>query len=374
VTSVDALVLEEPRRLVRRQFARPSIGEDDALLRVEACGLCGTDHEEYLGLLGPGRAFVPGHETVGVVDEIGPGAAERWGVRAGERVAVEVFRSCGACEPCRSGRYRFCERNGIRTMYGFVPADDDPGLWGGYGRYQYLASDSQLLKVPDRLDPLTATLFNPLGAGIRWGVTLPETKEGDVVAVLGPGVRGLCAAVAAKEAGASFVMITGRGQRDAARLAIAEQFGADLAVDVERDDPIAALRGATGRLADVVVDVTAKAPAAFLQAIGLARAGGTVVVAGVRGAPVEGFQPDVVVYKELRVLGAFGVDVIAYRAALELLAAERWPFAELPRAVAGFDELDSLLRLLAGVDEGVPPVHAVFVPDGDDAARGESSA
>src|SRR5829696_4587290 len=151
MTGVDALVLEEPRRLVRREFARPTIGEDDALLRVEACGLCGTDHEEYVGLLGPGRAFVPGHETVGVVDEIGSAAAERWGVRSGDRVAVEVFRACGACEPCRTGRYRFCERNGIATMYGFVPADDGPGLWGGYGRYQYLAPDSQLLTVPEAL-------------------------------------------------------------------------------------------------------------------------------------------------------------------------------------------------------------------------------
>lgn len=369
--SIDALVLEEPRRLVRRQFARPAIGDDDALLRVEACGLCGTDHEEYLGLLGPGRAFVPGHETIGVIDEVGAAAAERWGVRRGDRVAVEVFRACGTCEPCVRGRYRFCEKNGIATMYGFVPADDGPGLWGGYGRYQYLAPDSQLLSVPDGMDPLIATLFNPLGAGIRWAVTMPGTAQGDVVAVLGPGIRGLCSAVAAKEAGASFVMVTGRGERDAPRLAIAERFGADLVVDVEADDPVRALRKATGGLADVVVDVTAKAPAAFLQAVALARTGGTVVVAGVRGAPVDGFQADAVVYKELRLLGAFGVDVAAYRAALELLATERWPFAALPTAVAGFDAMDGLLRLLAGEDEGVPPVHAVFVPDAEGSALEE---
>ena len=78
---------------------------------------------------------------------------------------------------------------------------------------------------------------------------------------------------------------------------------------------------------------------------------------------------DVVVYKELRIVGALGVDVDAYRAALDLLASGRWPFADLPRAVAPFDTLEDLLRLLAGESEGVPPVHAVFVPSGEEATR-----
>ena len=103
MAGVAALVLEAPRRLERRELPRPSVGDDDALLRVEACGLCGTDHEEYSGLLSPGRPFVPGHETIGVIDEIGPEAASRWGVSAGDRVAVEVFRSCRACPAaCRA--------------------------------------------------------------------------------------------------------------------------------------------------------------------------------------------------------------------------------------------------------------------------------
>src|SRR3546814_19441639 len=88
--------------------------------------------------------------------------------------------------------------------------DTGPGLWGGYATHQYLAPDSMVLPVPDGLDPVVATLFNPLGAGIRWGATVPGTGPGDVVAVLGCGVRGLSAAVAAKEAGADFVMEIGR--------------------------------------------------------------------------------------------------------------------------------------------------------------------
>ncbi len=66
-------------------------------------------------------------------------------------------------------------------MYGFVPADRPPGLWGGYAEYQYLAPDSLLLPIPELLDPVTATLFNPLGAGIRWAVTVPDLQAGAVV-------------------------------------------------------------------------------------------------------------------------------------------------------------------------------------------------
>src|SRR4029079_11202690 len=111
-------------------------------------------------------------------------AAASWGVARGDRVAVEVFQSCRACDSCRAGDYRRCERHGIRDMYGFVPADRPPSLWGGYAEYQYLSPDSMVLPVPATLDPIVATAFNPLGAGIRWAVTVGGAGPGAVVAVL----------------------------------------------------------------------------------------------------------------------------------------------------------------------------------------------
>jgi alcohol dehydrogenase len=92
-----------------------------------------------------------------------------------------------------------------------------------------------------------------------------------------------------------------------------------------------------------------------------------VVVAGTRGTgDVPGFNPDHIVYKELRVLGALGVDVTAYRPALELLASGRFPFAELPREIVGFAGLEPLLQRMAGEGDGAPPpVHAVFAPSAE---------
>jgi alcohol dehydrogenase len=276
---------------------------------------------------------------------------------------VEVFQSCRSCPACLAGLYRRCERHGIRDMYGFIPVATLPGLWGGYAEHQYLARDSMLVRVPAGLDPVVATLFNPVGAGIRWAVTVPGTTAGNVVAVLGPGIRGLSACAAAKAAGASFVMVTGAGERDAERLALATHFGADLTVDVTASDPVKALRDATGGQADVVVDVTAKAPAAFAQAIALARVGGTVVVAGTRGTPEPpGFWPDHIVYKELRVVGALGVDADAYTVALDLIASGRYPFAEVPRRCVDLAGAEDLLRTMAGEGDGTPPVHGVVTP------------
>jgi alcohol dehydrogenase len=248
----------------------------------------------------------------------------------------------------------------VGDSYGFIPTERQPGLWGGYAQYQYLSPDSMVLPVPEGLDPVLATLFNPLGAGIRWGATLPATRPGDVVAVLGPGIRGLCSLVSAREAGASFVMVTGHGTRDRARLSVSRQFGADLVVDAAEEDPVAALKRETGGLADIVVDVTAKAPEAFEQALRLARPAGTVVVAGTRGTTVPDLNVDLVVYKELRVLGALGVDVTAYRAALELLASGAHPFAEIDRRTAGFDDLSDMLQDMSSGQ--FAPLHGVFVP------------
>jgi alcohol dehydrogenase len=364
VEKAHALVLESPRRLTKHSFDIPKSSEADAVVKVDACGLCGTDHEQYTGAFPASFAFIPGHETVGTVIDIGPKAKEKWGVKEGDRIALEVFQSCGNCQACLAGNYRNCEKHGVMDMYGYISIDKPPSLWGGYATHQYLSADSIVHQVPADLDPVIATLFNPLGAGFRWAVSVPNLKKDEIVAILGPGIRGLACLIAAKEAGASFVIVTGFGDKDLDRLRTAKNFGADLAIDVSKEDPVKILRNATsGHMADVVVDVTAKAPSALAQAIELAGFGGRVVLAGTKlSSDTPGFWPDAIIYKELTVLGALGVDSPAYAKAIETLSKGRYPFESLSRQVVNLDTAEQLIIQMAGESNAVPPQHGVIVP------------
>jgi len=157
-----------------REFPRPQVGPDEGLLRVEACGVCGSDVEQYRGhLVRPGMfPLIPGHEPLGIIEEVGERAAERWGVSVGDRVAVEILRPCRACDYCLTGRYMSCpNRDGA---YGMTPLSRSPSLWGGFADYLYLHPWAILHKVRRDLPPELAVMFNPLGAGVRWAAMLGE--------------------------------------------------------------------------------------------------------------------------------------------------------------------------------------------------------
>jgi alcohol dehydrogenase len=358
---IRALVLTGPGQLEEREFSRPHIGSEDALVRVEACGLCGNDHEQFSGLLPITEPFIQGHEIVGRVEEAGSGARDR-GLTPGTRVAVEVFRSCGECSECLIGRYPLCRVHGLRDSYGNTPLSVGSGLWGGYSTHVMLDKDAIAIPVPDDLDSEYATLFNPLGAGIKWAVDIPALREGETVAVLGPGLRGLCAVAAVKAHGASLAMLTGAGAGDAARLELGKRLGADLVVDVTKEDPKARFKEAVGGLADVVVDVTAGAPQAFAQALDLVRPGGRVVVAGTRGTrTLPEFNPDRIVFKMITILGARGVDRASYERAFDMLRSDE-RFREIPRATSPAT-VDGMSRLLDEMAHGANrPLHGVCLP------------
>jgi threonine dehydrogenase-like Zn-dependent dehydrogenase len=125
-------------------------------------------------------------------------------------------------------------------------------------------------------------MFNPLAAGLSWAAAIPATAPGDRVVVLGAGQRGLCCVIAARAAGARQVVITGL-TRDAQKLALARELGADVAIDVEQNEVVASVRDATGGGAEVVVDTTPYAPQSLNHAIAIAVRKGRIVVAGLKG-------------------------------------------------------------------------------------------
>ncbi len=355
-----AMVQTGPRKIEPRDLELPEIRDDDMLLRVEACGICGSDYEQYQGALRVPFPVVPGHEPLGIVEAIGDTAAQRWGVDVGDRVAVETMLPCKFCTQCLRGRYHLCQR---RRIYSYIPLSEEPGLWGAYAEYMYVAPNSIVHKVSKSLPAEIAVLFNPIGAGFRWAVEIPDTQPGDTVVILGPGQRGLASVVACREVGAGDIIVTGL-EADAPKFEVARTFGADHTIDVENEDARARIRELTdGQGADVVVDVSAYATEPVAAALDYVKPGGTVVLAGVKGfKSIPNFISDKIVMKEISVRGASGVTSTGYSAAIRLIESEKVPLAEMHTHDFKLRDAELAIRTLAREIPGDESIHSCLRP------------
>ncbi len=358
------VVQEGPRQLVLRELPIPPIDDDSAILRIEACGICGSDVEQYTGTIPIPLPVIPGHEPLGRIAAIGDRAAKRWKVDVGDRVAVEAPIPCGHCRACLLGRYQVCRGRGAMFAHGYVRLSHPPGLWGGYADYMYLDPCSIVHQVRSDIPASLAVLFNPLGAGFRWAVEIPGTGPGDTVLILGPGQRGLTSVVAARAAGADTIIVTGL-TRDAAKLALAKDFGADHVIDVEREDGGRRVKELTnGRGADVVIEVSSYATAPVAEALHYVATGGRIVLAGIKGfIPVPDFVSDLIVVKEATIHGAFGVTAPAYDAAIRLIESGRVPLERMHTHDFALADADLAIRTLAGEVAGDASIHSCLVPD-----------
>jgi len=338
----------------------PDIDDDSALLRLEACGICGSDYEQYDGLLRTPMPVIPGHEPLGVIARIGDRAAARWGVDVGDRVAVETMLACHHCDTCLGGAYHLC---GNRKIYSYIPLSEAPGLWGGYAQYMFLHANSIMHKVSSALPPEIGVMFNPLGAGFRWAVEMPNTRPGDTVVILGPGQRGLASVIACREVGAGTIIVTGL-EVDAEKFKVARAFGADHCIDVDNQDAVRRVAEITGgRGADVVVDVSAYATQPVADALKMVRVGGNVVLAGVKGfKPVENFVSDRVVMKEINIRGAIGVTSSGYQSAIRLIESGRVPVEKMHTHRFDLADAELAIKTLAGRIPDDRSIHSCLIP------------
>jgi len=357
-----AIVQTGARKLEVREYPLPEIGVEDALLKMEVCGICGSDYEQYEGAIALSSPVIPGHEPLGIIEKLGAVAAKRWGVVEGDRVAVEVLLPCGYCTQCLSGAYRLCTGKGRMSAYGYTPVDIPPALWGGYAQYMYLDPHTVLHKVSKSVPAEIAVMFNPLGAGIRWAVQMPGTTIGDTIVILGPGQRGLASVIAAHEAGAERIIVTGLA-RDKRKLDLAKEFGATHTINVEAQDAVEAVKEITGgRGADTVVDVAAYSPQTVVQAIDMVKRAGTVILAGVKAKPVPMLASDKIIFKEIRVQGALGVDFKAYAPAIRLIESGRYPLAKMHTHTLPLEKAEYGIKLLAGQIPGEEAIHIALKP------------
>lgn len=336
------------------------LGPGEALLRVEGCGMCGSDVELYEGL-GEGVfsrfPVIPGHEFVGRIEALDARVREAWGLDAGARVAVIGGPRCGMCANCSNGQR--CLRS---LNYGFRTSTIGSGLWGGFAEYVHLAAGTRVRPLPEELSAEDAVLFNPLAAGFEWVVRAAQTRPGDSVAILGPGQRGLACVIAAREAGAGEIIVTGL-VRDEPKLALARELGATATFLADDADLVRAVKKLTRGGADRVIDTTPMAWQPVLDALELVRMNGTIVLAGLKGGkPVPAFPVDVVTQRMLTIVGVLSSSDWASDQAIRTIVSGRYPLGKLHTHTFGLDGVERALQLLAGKVEGETAIHITIVP------------
>jgi alcohol dehydrogenase len=331
---------------------------NDLFLRVEACGVCGSDVGLLAGKISASYPAIIGHEIAGVVDEIGPGGDEHHEVQLGDRVVLEFPIRCDNCRYCRAGDYRLCIHG--RGYGGPISMNEQPRLWGGMADRVYVSPFSNLHKVSPKLNPEIALLACAvLGNGIRWTTILGKATLGSTVLILGPGPQGLACVVAAREAGAQHIVAVGR-TTSTRRLELARHYGAHATCRSDVPDPLTDIRAALGgNNADVVVDTTGSKES-LLLAVPLTRKGGIVVAAGQSGAPDQPIPLDLAVEHEITVMGANSHDFRAVEPALHLLDSGRYDFDAMISHRFSLGETLRAIETMRNPDEH--PVKIVITP------------
>ncbi len=295
MSQVQAAVLTGPGQLEIREFPRPRLEPHQALIRMELSGICGTDKHcfqgdglVYAGTMmetTPAFPIIPGHENVGVIDEIGAVARERLEFSGrplvpGDRVVMCPDVVCGTCWYCRNLHgMPWCE---TQRCYGMsMTCDVAPHLFGGWAQYMIVDTDVFVYKVPAGLSPELAVLVEPMVVT----ATLEKAKEmntsaregftsGDTVVIQ------LFHVIRARMLGAGTIVVSDLSPE---RLAMASRFGATVTLRVDETTPeerIQSVRDLTdGRGADVAVDC-AGIPAVVPEGLEMLRKGGTYIECG----------------------------------------------------------------------------------------------
>jgi threonine dehydrogenase-like Zn-dependent dehydrogenase len=273
-----AVVFRRAEEVAVEDVPEPAVEEpEDAIVRVTRTAICGSDLHIYHGKAPIEPGDVMGHEAVGVVEGVGHDV-ERF--HPGDRVIASFVVACGSCWFCRSGQTSLCED--LRMPGTGIFGGDLPGAQAELLRIP--RADVNLLSVPEGVDDERALFVGDVLTAGYYAASCGGLGADDVVAVLGAGPLGYCAALAARALGARHVAVL---DRDPERLVLPAAAGLDT-VDVSARHPASALAQLTeGRGADVVIEAVGT-PEAYETAVDIVRRGGTVVVVGVfAGESVE---------------------------------------------------------------------------------------
>jgi L-iditol 2-dehydrogenase len=314
---VQAALLTAPERIEVADVEEPRPRPGDVALRVEAVGICGTDHSIFAGKIPVEYPRVMGHEVVGTIQ----------GAGSGGRVLVDPGIACGRCRQCREGRANICTEGGL------LGRDADGGL-----REVMTVPEGNVHVLPDGVEASTAPIVQVLATCVH-AQRRCEPAPGASVVVLGLGVTGLLHVQLAKLRGAGPVVGVTRSET---KLALAGTLGADALVRAdgsEADEVRAALPGG----ADLVIDAAGTVET-LAVAVELARVGGRILAYGTITQTSGSLRFYDLYYKELTIVGVrsarpedfpVALDAVASgRVALAPLVSGRFPIDAVPDAIA----------------------------------------
>ncbi|MCK5155140.1 MAG: alcohol dehydrogenase catalytic domain-containing protein [Spirochaetales bacterium] len=260
-------------RMELRDVPIPEIEDNEVLVQIKTCGICGTDLKIYDDLFINDPPVIVGHEFAGLIVRTGRKVT---GWEIGTRVVAEQhFHSCGMCEYCLTGHRQFCSHK------------RSPGYLSDGAFTGYIAVEASLLhQIPNEVDFKQAALVEPMAVAAYGILGKAGVKPGDIVVILGAGPIALLALQLVKSAGAAVVFITGIDVDERKRFKAAAELGADYTVNAQKNDAVGMVVDRTkGRGADLVIDLTGSPPA-IMDGLRMLRKNGRFCALGLPCNPV----------------------------------------------------------------------------------------
>ncbi len=319
------------------EIPTPQIGPGELLVRVEACGICGSDVMEWYR-----RDRVPlvlGHEIGGQIAAVGDGVGR---YKEGDRVSAAHHVPCNTCHYCLSGHHTICDT--LRQT------NFDPGGFAEYLRLPAINVDRGVFLLPDEVSYEEATFIEPLACVLR-GQRLAHMPLGHSVLVVGSGIAGLLHVQLARALGAGRVIATDINDY---RLEAAQQFGADATIQAKEDLPSRLCQVNQGRLADLVIVCTG-ATSAVAQALQAVERGGTVLFFAPTnpGVTIPISVNDLFWRNDITLTTSYAGSPADYAAALELIQARRVHIGEMITHRLGLAEAGLGFQLVADAQNSI---------------------
>lgn len=339
-------------RLEHKKTPRP--GKHELMVKISACGVCGSDIHAYHGapsywgnekMAAWMKAPVtPGHEFFGEVAELGEGAAERFGVKVGDRVIAEQIIPCNKCKYCVEGDYHLCM---VHNMYGFQKEIAE----GGMAEYMRFGSASKVHRIPPNVTVEEAAVIEPLSCSIH-AVERAGIGFGDFVVVAGAGPIGLFIVQLVHLKTPKKLLVLDVNEK---RLETALSLGADLAMNPAKENVVQKVQEMTGGYGcDVYIEASG-APAGVTQGLEMMRKKGRFVEFSVFSKETSVDWSIIGEKKELDVLGAH-ISPNTYPIAIDLLSRKlvkaqgvvthRFPLGEFKAAFQQAEKLDEAVKVL----------------------------